>query len=335
MDDKIRIGVIGCSDVAKRIVIPSIISSSNSCLSMLCSRSRDKARMWAKEYGCDKYGTYEEVINDENIDAVYISLPPSLHAEWSIKAACSGKHIICEKPAATSFEQAKKMIDAARKNKIRILEAFMFRFHPQHKKFKELIDSDMTGKISVFEGKFGLVRTDLSGFRFDKNLGGGSLNDTGCYPVCASRMVLGAEPKAVSSHLVLDDKNGVDIQGSFYFTYSDGKSAFGSFSYVNSYQSTYSVWGSKAMAGLKRAYAIKPNTNSVIWINSDKVYSEIVIPWVDQSKVMVDEFCRVVKKETRASFDYENDLLNQARAMEAIRLSHSERRLVRLDEIKF
>ena len=302
---------------------------------MLGSRSVEKAEQWTKEFGLDAFGNYDDVLNNDNLDAVYISLPPNLQAEWSVKAADSGKHILCEKTAAVSFEKAKKMVDTARTSKVRILEAFAFRFHPQHKKFRELTKNDTVGEISVFEGKFGLVRTDLNGFRFDKNLGGGALNDAGCYPVCASRMVLESEPIGVSSNLLFDKEKSVDMQGSFYFIYPNNKSAFGSFGYSNFYQSTYSVWGSKALMGLKRAYAIKPNTNSFIWINSDDGYREIEILWVDQSKIMIDEFSQVIKKEKEASFNYENDLLVQAKSMEAIRISNSEKRFVTLDEIKF
>ena len=243
-----------------------------------------------------------------------------------------GKHIICEKSATTSFIDATNVVDVSKKNNVRILEAFAFRFHSQHKKFKELIKNDVVGQIHVFEGKFGLVRDDFIGFRFDKDLGGGTLNDAGCYPVCASRMILEEEPIGVSSTLRYDDKKGVDVQGSFYFVYPKNKCAFGSFGYCNSYQSTYSVWGSKSMMGLKRAYAIKPNTNSIIWINSDDGYKEIEIPWVNQSKVMIEEFCQSIQNGN-SSFNYENDLLMQAKSMEAIRLSNSEKRFVLLDEI--
>ncbi|MDE1817922.1 MAG: Gfo/Idh/MocA family oxidoreductase [Thaumarchaeota archaeon] len=333
MGYKIKFGIIGCSNVARKTTIPAIADSNNAKLSRIGSRSIERAEEYASTFNCDKYGSYEEVLDDKNVDAVYISLPTSLQEEWTIKAAKNGKHILCEKSASISYKSAKNMVEAAKKNNVRILEAFMFRFHPQHKKFLELLASDIVGKFSVFEGRFGYPLTNKTGFRFNNELGGGVLNDNGCYLVSASRMILQDEPYGIMANLIVDQETGVDIHGSFYFIFPNNKVALCSFGYENIYQSNYSIWGSKSIISTERAFSIKPNNDSIIWIKSDTTTNKVQIPWVNQSRLMIDEFSKSIIDKDNGSFSYEEDLLLQARAMEGIRISHKEKRFVQLNEI--
>ena len=118
--DSLRFGIIGCSRIAKRSVIPAILKSEFAELQMIGSRSVDRAKEFSSEFNCKNYGTYEDVISDESVDAVYISTPIGTHEEWAIKAANAGKHVHCEKSSTTSFESAKKMIENSKQNKVRI-----------------------------------------------------------------------------------------------------------------------------------------------------------------------------------------------------------------------
>ena len=195
-----------------------MINSENVSVCMVGSRDINKAKRFSKEFNIENYGNYENVLNNHNVDAVYISLPIGLQIEWAIKAAKAGKHILCEKSAVTSFEAAKLLVNTARDNNVRILEAFMFRFHPQHKKFIQLMTQEV-GDVFVFESKFGLYLENRNSFRFNKELGGSSLNDVGCYPVCASRIIFNSEPIGVMANLIFEDKNGIDVQGSSYLLY--------------------------------------------------------------------------------------------------------------------
>ena len=142
MQNRIRFGIIGCSSIASRSVIPAINDVKLAKLEMTGSRSLDKAKRFSQEFSCDKFGHYEDILENKNIDAVYISLPPALNEEWVIKSARAGKHIICEKPTAISYDSAKKMVTTCKKNGVRILEGFSFRFHPQHKKILNTIQLD-------------------------------------------------------------------------------------------------------------------------------------------------------------------------------------------------
>ena len=151
----LKFGIIGCSRIAKKSVIPAILKSEFAELEMIGSRTIEKSKEFSKEFNCEKNGTYDDVILNESIDAVYISTPIGTHAELAIKAASAGKHVYCEKSSTDSFSSAKKMVECSKNNNVRIMEGFMFRFHPQHQKVKELINNKKIGEIDSFNGSFG------------------------------------------------------------------------------------------------------------------------------------------------------------------------------------
>ena len=167
--DLIRFGIIGCSRIAKHSVIPAILKSEFAELKMIGSRTVDKAKGFSREFNCQDYGTYEDVISEDSVDAVYISTPVGLHEELAIKAASAGKHIYCEKSSTTSFGSAKRMIESAKQNNVRIIEGLMFRFHPQHAKVKEMIENNKIGNIIAFNGSFGFPAFPDEDIRYMKN----------------------------------------------------------------------------------------------------------------------------------------------------------------------
>ena len=154
LKSKIRFGIIGCSSIAERTTIPAIIRAKNATLQTIGSRNIDKAEKFATKFSCRSYGTYDDVLNDRNVDVVYISLPIGLQEELVIKSAKAGKHIICEKSASTSFTDAKKMVKICTNNKVRLLEGFAFRFHPQHKQILKIIDRRSFGRTFTLISKF-------------------------------------------------------------------------------------------------------------------------------------------------------------------------------------
>ena len=328
----LKIGAIGCSDVAKRQFFPAINSSQLANVEYIGSRSLKKAEEWAKKYGCSKFGTYDDVI-DSNIDAVYISLPIGLHEEWTLKAAKAGKHVLCEKSSTTSYESAKKMVKTGKENNIRILEEFAFRFHPQHEQIRELICREI-GELHNFYGIYGFPLPLEDNIRWKKELGGGVLNDVSCYPIYASRLVFQSEPISVLSHLEFDKKFDVDKSADVILKYPNEKTAFVSSGFNNYYQSKYSVWGSKARISTKRAYAVPRDYKTSIYLDKNDKISETIIPPVNQFAIMFDIFCNVITNNIKNPYDFENDLLEQAKLMESIRISSHEKRLVPLSEIK-
>ena len=254
--NRLKFGIIGCSRIAKKSVIPAILKSEFAELGIIGSRNIEKSREFAKEFNCKKNGTYDDVILDDSINAVYISTPIGTHAELAMKAASAGKHVYCEKSATDSFTSAKEMVECSKNNNVRIMEGFMFRFHPQHKKVKELINNNKIGDLDSFYGSFGFPSFPEGDIRYNKELGGGFLNDSGCYPICASRMIFDQEPLSVFSHNSIDSKTGVDVKGTSILTYKNNKTASITYANGNYYQAKYEVWGSKGIISLDRAYSV-------------------------------------------------------------------------------
>lgn len=330
---KLRFGVLGCSRIAENSVIPAIINSNYTELKIIGSRSQQKAENFATKFSCSKSGSYEDVLNSD-IDAVYISLPNGLHEEWSIKAAKAGKHVLCEKSSTTSYRSAHRMVDACRENNVRIMEAFMFRFHPQHQKVLELIKNNALGNIFSFHGCYGLPKMSYDDIRHNRDLGGGVLNDAACYPICASRIIFQDEPIAVSCYLDIDNKSNVDTKVSLCMKYNKNRFATVSVGYDLFYQSTYTIWGNAGMLKLNRSYSIPSDMNAIMTLNTDKI-NEISIGAYNHYLLMIDSFCKEVTGESPCSFNLENDLLAQSRVMEAARISNKENRSVAVSEISY
>jgi len=147
LKNKLRFGIIGCSSIAQSSTLPAIVQSKFAELKMIGSRSKERGKKFAEEFDCKNFGSYDEVLENNEVDAVYISVPVGLHEEWTIKAAKSGKHILCEKSSSSSYESAKRMVACSKQNNVRIMEGFMFRFHPSHRKIHEMINSGYLGTI--------------------------------------------------------------------------------------------------------------------------------------------------------------------------------------------
>ena len=338
--DRLKFGIIGCSRIAKNAVIPAIIKSEFAELEMIGSRSIEKSKEFSKEFNCEKNGNYDDVIFDDSINVIYISTPIGTHAELAIKAASAGKHVYCEKSSTDSFSSAKKMIECAKNNKIRMIEGFMFRFHPQHKKVKELINDKKIGKLYSFNGSFGFPAFPEGDIRYNKELGGGFLNDAGCYPICASRMIFDEEPISIMYQSHNDQKSGVDVKGTSILTYKNNKTANVSYANGNYYQAKYEVWGSDGIISLDRAYSVPSNFTTKINLqyNIENTWegrkNEIIeISPTDHFLKMIDAFCMEIKNNKKAPFNFEEELLNQAKVMEAHRLSNSSHKEIWLSEI--
>ncbi len=206
----LRWGLMGTARINRKI-IPALRASARCALTAVASRDLAKATAYAKEFGIARvFDGYDALIADPDIDAVYISLPNSLHAEWSIKAAQFGKHVLCEKPLALSVEDVDAIEAAARANGVIIAEAFMYRHHPQTLALKQLIDSGAIGPVRLIRGSFTFQIAAPHHIRLDPALGGGSIWDLGCYPISFARAMLGAEPVEVSGMAIIGSDSGVD-----------------------------------------------------------------------------------------------------------------------------
>ena len=329
MSSKIKFGIIGCSSIAKKSVIPAIINSKNTTLEIIGSRSKIKAKLFSDEFSCQKYGNYEDVLENDDVDAVYISLPMNLHEEWSIKAAKFGKHILCEKSAVLSYNSAKKVIKKCNTNDVKIMENFVFKSHPQHKKISDIITKNTIGRIHTFNGKFGFnLPISTQNFRFNIKSGGGALNDVGCYLVSASTMIFKDLPVSIFCNLEINKKLKIDSQGNIIMLFPNNKTAMISFGYDNYFQSTYEIWGSKGMIKSERAFNVPPKMEIPLKLYSkDKIKNFIIKP-VNQFQLTIENFCNGLNPKVITNF--EKDFLEQALIMDGVRKSSVKNSIIHI-----
>jgi D-xylose 1-dehydrogenase (NADP+, D-xylono-1,5-lactone-forming) len=193
----LRIGVLGAAKIA-RSFIAGVAPSSTVRVTAVASRDLTKAIRFAKDTGVrGAYGTYEELLADPTIDAIYNPLPNSLHAEWSIRAIEAGKHVLCEKPLAATAGEARAMFAAAREHRVALVEGFPYRAQPHAIKLKELVDSGVIGSLVSVQAAFGFTLARMDDIRFDPTLAGGALMDAGTYPVSLVRLLAGERPTRV------------------------------------------------------------------------------------------------------------------------------------------
>ena len=190
----LRWGLLGTARI-NRALMPPLRASTRNELVAVASRTVERAEAYAREWAISRaFGSYEAMLADPGVDAIYISLPNSLHAEWTIKAAQAGKHVLCEKPLAVSVEEVDAIEAAARRAVVVVTEAFMYRHHPLTLKVKELVDDGAIGDVRLVRGSFTFNLTRQIDVRLDPSLGGGSIWDVGCYPISYARYVIDAEP---------------------------------------------------------------------------------------------------------------------------------------------
>ena len=205
----LQIGVLGTAAIAREL-IRGVKGSHKVVVSSIASRNAGRAADFAREHGVARsHGSYEALLADSEVDIVYNPLPNSLHAEWSIRAAKAGKHVLCEKPLATSFAEAKSMFEAAQVNGVHLVEAYPYLSQPQSIELRRLLHEGVIGRVRLVRASFGFTMSDASDIRLDATLGGGSLLDAGSYPVSLVRVLSGSRPIRV--HAVADwSAPGVD-----------------------------------------------------------------------------------------------------------------------------
>jgi D-xylose 1-dehydrogenase (NADP+, D-xylono-1,5-lactone-forming) len=198
----LRWGFLGAARIT-RAIVPAIRAAQHHELVAVASRSLDKAREHAAQWSIPRaLGSYEELLASPDIDIIYIPLPNSLHAEWTIRAAEAGKHVLCEKPLALSVDEVDRIAAAASRAGVTVAEAFMYRHHPQTLKIKQLIDHGAIGELHLIRGAFTFYLDRPGDVRRDLALGGGSIWDVGCYPISLARYIAGGEPTAVFGHAI-------------------------------------------------------------------------------------------------------------------------------------
>ncbi len=220
----IRWGVLGCASIARRMVIPAILEAQDAELVAIASRSLDRAQTMAGQFGAPAaYGSYEELLADPHVQAVYIPLPNNLHQPWSIAALRAGKHVLCEKPIALNAGKAREMQIVAETEGRLLIEALMYRFTPMMRKAMQLIRNGALGEVRAIHSVFSvMMRDDPGNFRLQAALGGGAMYDLGCYCINVQRMLAGREPHTAWASLTWSHEHDIDIGGVGALDFGDG-----------------------------------------------------------------------------------------------------------------
>jgi predicted dehydrogenase len=225
--EPVRWGILGAADIAIKKVIPAMQRSRLSIPFAIASRDQGKARDAADLLGIPRaYGSYEELLADPDIEAIYNPLPNHLHVPWSIRAAQAGKHVLCEKPIALSAEEARSLLAARDATGVQVAEAFMVQSHPQWREVKRLIDDGRIGTLRLVSGHFSYYRRDPNDIRSNPDWGGGALMDIGCYPIFIARWMFGAEPLEVVAMIDRDPELRIDYLTSALMRFPSGQATF-------------------------------------------------------------------------------------------------------------
>src|SRR5690348_16930138 len=228
MMDKVRWGVLSTADIGVRQVIPAMQQGTYCEIAGIASRSLEKAQAAAAQLGIPKaYGSYEELLGDPEIDAIYNPLPNHLHVPWSIKALQAGKHVLCEKPIALSAAEAEALAAEARKHpRLKVMEAFMYRHHPQWRHARQAVLDGGIGELRTIQSLFSYYLDDPTNIRNKAAIGGGGLMDIGCYNISLSRFIFAAEPRRVLGVIERDPDFGTDRLTSGMLEFDRGTATF-------------------------------------------------------------------------------------------------------------
>jgi D-xylose 1-dehydrogenase (NADP+, D-xylono-1,5-lactone-forming) len=292
---KVRWGILGCAGIAERAFIPAVRQSRDGILGAIASRDAVRAAEWRQRFGFERsHGTYQELIDDPAIAAVYNPLPNDLHAEWSIRAMKAGKHVLCEKPMAMNAAEVRSMIEAAKASGVRLMEGFMYKFHPQIARTLEILRSGRIGEPRSVHSSFTFrFDRDPANYRWSPGQGGGALYDVGCYTISIARLVFGAEPVAVSAAARIDPATGVDTTAEALLEFPGGRFALCESSFEAQFQSRLLVVGAAGLLGLDRAFSAKDFDVAVHVIHGDLPES-VPVPKANMFTLMIEDFDEAV-----------------------------------------
>jgi predicted dehydrogenase len=315
MPDRVRWGVLGVANIAVKKVIPAMQKGERCEITAIASRDLDRARRAADDLKIPKaYGSYEELIADPDIDAVYNPLPNHLHVPWSIKAAEAGKHVLCEKPIALSTEEARLLIEARNRTGVKIGEAFMVRTHPQWLRARELVRSGEIGELRAIVSAFSYFNRDPQNIRNVPEFGGGGLMDIGCYPITMSRFLFEREPARVVGFIDRDPDMGTDRLTSAMLDFAPGNAVFTCSTQFVAFQ-RMQILGTKARIDIEIPYNIPPDRPSRIFVDDGSQLGGRSarieeFPAVDQYTIQGDAFSRAITENGEVPVPLENALAN-------------------------
>jgi predicted dehydrogenase len=315
MAKKVRWGVLGVANIATKKVIPAMQKGERSEVVAIASRNLERARQAAEELSIAKaYGSYEELLADSELEAIYNPLPNHLHVPWSIKSAERAKHVLCEKPIALSAKEVESLIQARDRTGVKIGEAFMVRTHPQWLRAREIVRSGELGELRAIMSPFSYFNRDPKNVRNILEFGGGGLMDIGCYPITMSRFLFEREPMRVASVIDRDPEMKVDRLTSAILDFAPGQAVFTCSTQLVPFQ-RMQIIGTRGRIEMEIPYNIPPDRPSRIFVDDG---SELAgrsaraeeIPSCDQYTVQGDLFSKAIQEGGDVPVSLENAYAN-------------------------
>jgi predicted dehydrogenase len=320
---KVRWGILGVANIATKKVIPGMQRAPSAEIAAIASRDLTKARTAAAALSIPAaYGSYEELLADPGIDAIYNPLPNHLHVPWSVKAAAAGKHVLCEKPIALTAGETQLLIDARNTAGVKIGEAFMVRVHPQWLRARELVrDQAAIGELRSIVSVFSYFNSDPNNIRNQNDIGGGAVMDIGCYPITMARFLFGREPVRVSALVDRDPNLKTDRLTSAILDFAPGQAIFTVSTQLVPFQ-RMQILGTKGRIDIEIPYNIPPDRPSRIFVDDGSQLGGLSarpeeFPTLDQYTLQGEAFSRSILDNTEVPVTLEDAQLNM-RVIDAV-----------------
>lgn len=264
MSKKLNVGIMGCAAIAKRSLAPAFAAHPSFQLTAIASRTAEKAAEFAGQYGAFPC-SYEELVAAEDVDLIYCPLPTGLHAEWVTKCLQAGKHVLCEKSLACTYEDVSRLVELARARRLLLMESFQFRFHAQNIYVKQLLREGAIGPLRQVVVRFGIppFPEGAANIRYSKELGGGALLDNGAYTLKVASYLLGEDLTVLAAMNDINrlEKDGVgddvDLTGSIMLRTADGVPVQNAYGFSHFYQNGYEIWGRDGKITTTRAFTAR------------------------------------------------------------------------------
>lgn len=311
--EPVRFGILSSANIGVKAVAPAILASANSRLLAVGSRDVQRAAdLYAFAPDVAVYDGYERVLQDPAIEAVYIPLPNGLHAKWTIKALQAGKHVLCEKPLGATLDEAREMAALAQEKGLILMEAFMYRFHPQIVWALEQVRAGVIGAVRQVRASFTIdIREQEENIRLQPELAGGSLMDVGCYPVNFCRAVYGRPPVAIAARVQTAGPVGVDLTTNAVLDYGEGCFALIDSSLVLPMRQIAEIIGELGMITLPVPFTTG-NHEAVVFVTKNGQMDEQTFERVDQYRLEIEHFAECVRTGREPSFSLSESLENAA-----------------------
>lgn len=315
---KVRWGQLSTAKIGTKKVLPGMMRGNHSAVVAIASRDLASARQAAKALGILKaYGSYEELLADPEIDAVYNPLPNHLHVPWSIKALEAGKHVLCEKPLALTSKEAQSLVDTAKKfPHLKVMEAFMYRHHPQWVRAKKMVQDGKIGALRTIHSFFSYYNDDPTNIRNMAEIGGGGLMDIGCYNISLSRFIFGKEPQRVVGVVEYDPVLRVDRLASGIMDFGNGTATWTCSTQLSPYQRV-NIYGTQGRIEIEIPFNAPVDRPCKMWYARDGKLQEILMPTTDQYTVQGDLMSQAILKNLPVPTPLQ-DGVNNMKIIEAI-----------------